>query len=91
MMEIMKNTVTGPQEIGTAADSASQIGSSGRLRKISISRCTVASIQPQLGFVRLGVFHRLPGAGGDTQQHLQVILVKPLVGIVGVDVDDPQR
>ena len=41
-----KKTETGPQFAGMAADSASQMGSSGRLRMISIDRITILSTQP---------------------------------------------
>jgi len=42
----MKKTVIGPQLTGTAAESASHIGSSGSERVTSIARETAASTQP---------------------------------------------
>jgi len=46
MIEMMKNTATGPHVEGTAADRASQSGSSGRERRTSIARLMVQSMRP---------------------------------------------
>ena len=46
MIEIITKTQSEFQLTGTAAESASQIGSSGSERKISIRRCTVESTHP---------------------------------------------
>ena len=46
MIEMIKKTATGPQFEGTAAESASHNGSSGRERKISIARLMIQSVRP---------------------------------------------
>ena len=46
MIEMMKNTATGPQFDGTAAESASQSGSSGRERRIFDHRLMIQSVRP---------------------------------------------
>ncbi len=46
MMVMPKNTQSGLQLGGSAADRASQSGSSGNERTTSISRCTAASTRP---------------------------------------------
>ena len=43
---MMKKTATGPQFEGTAAERASQRGSSGKERRISITRFTIQSVLP---------------------------------------------